>query len=244
MKRRDSIKTMVLGTVGSGLLVASTTSCETEPKAESTASTNETESGGYGRTPKEKERDAKLNAENFFSPTEMAQLAVLCNLILPADEKSGSAVDAEVPDFIEFMVKDIPEYQLPLRGGLMWLNHESSSRFDLSFVDAQEAQQKEILDDIAYPLKEGEEENHPMAYGIEFFNLIRNLTLTGFYTSEMGVLKDLEFKGNIPNIWDGVPEEVLKDHDVDYDPEWLAKCIDQSKRDVKAEWDDAGNLIS
>ena len=82
-----------------------------------------------------------------------------------------------------------------------------------------------------------------MAPGIKFFELMRNLTLTGYYTTRMG-MDDLGFVGNFPNTWDGVPEEVLKDHDVAYDPEWLAKCVDQSKREVIAEWDDQGNLLT
>ena len=72
---------------------------------------------------------------------------------------------------------------------------------------------------------------------------MRNLTLTGYYTTKMGI-DDLGYKGNIPNIWDGVPADVLKEHDVDYDEEWLAKCVDQDKREVIAEWDDKGNLLT
>ena len=67
--------------------------------------------------------------------------------------------------------------------------------------------------------------------------------MTGYYTSEMGI-KDLDYKGNQPNIWDGVPEEVLQKHGVSYDPEWIAKCVDQSQRGVTAERDDDGNLIT
>ena len=72
---------------------------------------------------------------------------------------------------------------------------------------------------------------------------MRNLTLTGYYTSKMGI-EDLGYKGNMPNVWDGVPEDVLAAHGLNYDPSWLAKCVDQSKRADIATWDDEGNLIS
>jgi hypothetical protein len=72
---------------------------------------------------------------------------------------------------------------------------------------------------------------------------MRNLTLTGYYTSKIGI-EDLGYKGNTPNVWDGVPEDVLAQHDVSYDAEWIEKCVDQSKRGIIAEWDEEGNLIS
>ena len=82
-----------------------------------------------------------------------------------------------------------------------------------------------------------------MRPGIQFFSLVRDLTMTGYYTTELG-FKELGYQGNSPNIWDGVPEKVLKRHGKQYDSEWLAKCVDQSKREVPAEWDDDMNLIS
>ena len=72
---------------------------------------------------------------------------------------------------------------------------------------------------------------------------MRNLTLTGYYTTRMG-LDDLGYKGNTPNVWDGVPEDILKAHGMSYDEAGLAKCVDQSTRGVVAKWDDDGNLIS
>ena len=56
--------------------------------------------------------------------------------------------------------------------------------------------------------------------------------------------RDLGYRGNTPNIWDGVPAEVLQKHNLSYEAEWLSKCIDQSRRDIQAEWDDDMNLIS
>jgi len=78
---------------------------------------------------------------------------------------------------------------------------------------------------------------------VNFFSLVRNLTMTGFYTSKIGI-EEIGYKGNQPNVWDGVPQDVLDQHGVAYDEEWLAKCVDQSQRGVIAEWDEDGNLIT
>ena len=234
MDRRSSLKTIILGTVGGSAIVSGATSCESpanvEPQEEQSALKT------YGRTPKEKERDAQLMAETFFNEQEMATITVLCGLILPADEKSGSAVDAEVPDFIEFVVKDMPHYQLSMRGGLMWLDHESNKRFETAFKDCTTAQQTEILDDIAYNAVLEENPNTPLAPGIKFFDLMRNLTVTGFYTAKEGVLKDLEYKGNVPNVWDGPPQEVLDKYGLSFDEKYMDLYITAEEREEIATW--------
>lgn len=239
MKRRDSLKTLLIGTIG-GATLGTTAGCK--PETATTTDTPETsEPGLYGRLPEEIERDKKVMAAEYLNEHELATIAVLCDIILPATDTAGSATDAEVPAFIEFIVKDIPTHQLPMRGGLMWLDIESNRRFNKAFKDCTPEEEVQIVEDIAYP---DPDNNKPeMAPGIKFFNLMRNLTLTGYYTTKMG-FDDLGYTGNYPNTWDGVPAEVLAKHEVDYDPEWLAKCVDQSKRMDIAEWDEEGNLVT
>ncbi len=82
-----------------------------------------------------------------------------------------------------------------------------------------------------------------MFEGVTFFNRMRNLVLTGYYTTRMGI-DDLGYKGNTPNSWDGVSADVLAKHGLAYDPVWLAKCIDQEKRAVVAVWDEEGRLVN
>lgn len=237
MDRRKSIKSMILGGVAGGLVLHG---CKPQAEAEDTGML-EGKSYNYGRRPAELEAIAKLEAETFFSEHEMDTIKVLCALILPANDQFGSATDAGSPEFIEFMAKDIPEMQTTLRGGLMWLDHQSNTEFGTEFKATDEARQKQLLDRIAFydatlPVSQQPPE-------IQFFSLMRNLTLTGYYTSKSGI-EDLGYKGNTPNVWDGVPEDVLSQHGVAYDPEWIAKCVDQSKRNVIAEWDEQGNLIT
>ncbi|MCR9133190.1 MAG: gluconate 2-dehydrogenase subunit 3 family protein [bacterium] len=235
MDRRESIKTMLIGALGTGALL---NGCG-PAKAERTKLQDVYDFSSYGRTAEEKQRDADLFAENFFTDHQFETVAVLCDLILPATDTAGSASDAHVPAFIDFMVKDAPSWQDDFQIGITWLDAYSKQKFGYDFVLLTHAQQMEIIEEIAYP-DNATEVTKP---GVDFYREIRNITLTGYYTTQMG-WDDLGYVGNRPNVWDGVPEEVLKKHGLEYEPEWLAKCVDQSKRDVTAEWDEDGNLIS
>jgi hypothetical protein len=237
MDRRESIKSIVLGSVAGGLALHGCKP-DTTPAVEEVT---QLEVPIYGRTPKEAEHNAKLMAEQFFNEHEMETLGVLCALILPANHNNPSAKDVGVPDFIEFIVKDIPSYQTPIRGGLMWLDHTSNNKFKVEFKSITEDQQKEILDAIAFPDIKKPQIEWPTEE--RFFNIMRNLTLTGYYTTKEGI-EDLGYKGNQFNIWEGVPDDVLEQHGVAYEPEWLAKCVDNNKRNDLAQWDDNGNLIT
>ena len=139
----------------------------------------------------------------------MKTISVLVDIIIPKDEHSGSATEAGVPDFIEFMAKDRPEWQTPLRGGLSWLDNQSKKRFGNDFIDVSEVQRIEIVEDIAFP----ERKKRGMSQGIAFFTLMRNLTASGFWSSKMGI-EDIGYMGNVPNLWDGPPDEVIRQYDL------------------------------
>lgn len=239
MDRRKSIKSIILGSVAAGGLAF--VGCEPGSKEETEAAIAQSAEKYFGRTPEEKELIDELNAEQFLNEHEMATIKVLCAVILPANDKFGSATDAGAPEFIEFMCKDFIPFQTPIRGGLMWLDHKCNTEFNKEFIACAPEQQHQILDLIAYydPIIPFDEQ--PLE--IQFFSLMRNLSLTGYYTSKMGI-EDLGYKGNMPNVWDGVPADVLAQHGVAYDEAWLAKCVDQSKRGDIAEWDENGNLLT
>ena len=219
MKRRDSIRAILVGTVASSVLVDACKTADEKANA-STDSSSAKPASTIDRTKVEAEIEAKLMAETFFTPHEMATITVLADIIIPKDEVSGSASEAGVPDFIEFIVKDMPSNKTPMRGGLRWLDLESSKRFQKAFVNCDSKQQIAIVDDIAYPEKAKPE----MKQGVAFFNLMRNLTATGFYTSEIGV-KDVGYVGNRPNQWNGVPDDVLKQYGLAYTEKELKECI-------------------
>ena len=161
-----------------------------------------------------------LSGEKFFSEHEMATIAILADIIIPKDDISGSATDAKVPGFIEFIVKDMPSHQTPMRGGLRWLDMQCLKKHEKPFKDCSSQQQIEMVDAIAYPEKAAPE----LKQGVAFFNLMRNLTATGFYTSEMGV-KDLGYAGNMVTQWNGVPEDVLKQYNLSYSEKELKECV-------------------
>jgi gluconate 2-dehydrogenase gamma chain len=223
MKRRDSIKAILVGTVASSVLVDACKTADEKANAPE-ASSSATPASTIDRTKVEAEIEAKLMAETFFTPHEMATITVLANIIIPKDEVSGSASEAGVPDFIEFIVKDMPQHKTPMRGGLRWLDLESSKRFQKAFKDCSTQQQIAVVDDIAYPEKAKPE----MKQGVAFFNLMRNLTATGFYTSEIGV-KDIGYMGNRPNQWNGVPDDVLKQYGLAYTEKELKECVSFDK---------------
>lgn len=237
MDRRKSLKSIVLGSVAGGLVL---NGCKPEG-TEKPAPVITAKPNSKWRTPEENRYIATLEDIRFFNDHERDTLTVLCDLILPGSDTYKSASDAEVVDFMEFMVKDIPTMQIDMRGGLMWLDQKSNAEFNKEFIAITPAQQKKILDEIAYYDPEVPQSERP--FEVNFFSMVRNLTMTGFYTSKMGI-EELGYKGNQPNVWDGVPEDVLRQHGVAYEEEWLAKCVDQSKREVIAEWDDKGNLLT
>ena len=200
MNRRDSLKAIGLTALSTTVLVGA---CRNSEEKEVTAKPEAT----AGREQWEIDREEKLKGETFFNKHEMATITVLVDIIIPKDNLSGSATDAKVPEFIEFIVKDIPDHQVPLRGGLKWLDIQCYNRFEKSFIDANAQQQISIIDEIAYPNKAKPE----MQAGVAFFNRMRSLTASGFYTTEIGV-KDIGYVGNTPNQWDGVPADVLQQY--------------------------------
>jgi hypothetical protein len=233
MDRRESLKSLLIGSVAGGLVASG---CTPETSEENTIID---QTPGYGRYPNEKNHDAEVQGSVFLNEHELETIAVLCDIILPSNANFGSASDAGVVEFIDFIVKDMPNHQLPVRGGIAWLDAHSNRTYGKVFKSLSNEDQLAICDAIAYP---GKTEPVLLA-GEKFFTRMRNLTLTGYFTSEMGV-KDLGYKGNTPGVWDGVPEEILAKHNLSYEPAWLAKCVDQSTRNDIAQWDDDGNLIA
>jgi gluconate 2-dehydrogenase gamma chain len=214
MDRRKYLKAMALGTVSTGVLLEGCAPAESKEAASSALTLN------YDRTPAELERYKKLMSEKFFDEHEMKTISVLADIIIPKDETSGSATDAGVPDFIEFIVKDMPQHQVPLRGGIKWLDLQCMRRFEKSFVECSQQQQIEIVDEIAYPEKAKPE----MQHGVAFFNKMRDLTACGFFTSKIGIA-DLGYAGNKPNKWDGVPQEVLDQYGLKYSDRELNESV-------------------
>lgn len=219
MDRRKSLKLIVTGAIAVPTVLAG---CKTETDDKKKAVVAAAEpTFNLDRSKVELKHEKELLAqEKFFTEQEMATLAILVDIIIPKDDISGSATEAKVPDFIEFIVKDMPAHQTPMKGGLRWLDMQCLKKHEKAFKNCNQSQQIEMIDAIAWP----EKAKPDMSQGVKFFNLLRNLTATGFYTSAIGV-KDLGYAGNIPNQWNGVPDDVLKQYELAYSEKEMKECV-------------------
>jgi hypothetical protein len=220
MDRRNSLKAIALGTIGGAVLLDA---CKTGDNKKDAATRLVADGFTLDRQPEEVEQYDKVVSSTFFTQHEMETITILADIIIPKDEVSGSASDAKVPEFIEFIVKDMPSHQTPMRGGLRWLDLRATKLFGKSFKQCSEADRIKLVDEIAYPKKAKPE----VAQGVAFFNLMRDLTATGFYTSKIGVA-DIGYMGNQPNQWNGVPDEVLQQYGVAYTEKENKECVKYS----------------
>jgi gluconate 2-dehydrogenase gamma chain len=187
MSRRSMLELMVLGTIATACNGAERTATGSKAGAD----TARAATGSYQPT--------------VFTPHEWDTVNVLVDIIIPRDERSGSATDARVPEFMDRILVLYPEDSLPIRGGLAWLDHECADRFGRPFVQCTTNERHAVLDDIAWPSRAKPE----FSQGVAFFNRFRDFTATGFFSSKMGVA-DLQYQGNtyVPQ-WTGCPPEAL-----------------------------------
>ncbi|MDX2208028.1 MAG: gluconate 2-dehydrogenase subunit 3 family protein [Gemmatimonadales bacterium] len=145
-------------------------------------------------------------APKVYTAHEWATVRMLVDYIIPKDDRSGSATDALVPEFMDTILDLEPGMRTAHRGGLAWLDHEMRERTGADFVSATDAERRELLDLIAFPRTAPAELTH----GVQWFNSFRDLTATGFYTSEIGV-NDLGYTGNTHvGEWTGCTDEAYR----------------------------------
>ena len=197
MRRRDALKIL--------LAAPAATFTWTEAEAVQAAAAAQTARAAATAT-------AKPFVPKFFTASEFKLVRTLADIIIPKDERSGSASDVGVPEFMDFMMIDQPTRQVAMRGGLAWLDVECQERYDKIFVDCTDAERTAVLDDIAWPAKAKPELRH----GVAFFNSFRDLTAGGFWTTKVGI-EDLQYLGNRSVArWNGCPPEALKKLGVSY----------------------------
>jgi gluconate 2-dehydrogenase gamma chain len=179
ISRRDVLKNLAVGAAGGSVLQmipaeAAELAHRMVQKEKSAAST-----GKY--------------APKYFSAHQYETLKVLCDFIIPKDEKSGGAIEAGAPEFIDLLTSENEHYQLTLGGGLMWLDNFCTDRFEQTFVQCTPEEQKEVLDWIAY--RKNGASDATLRQGVAFFAFLRQFTCDGFYTSKIGIA-DLQYIGN------------------------------------------------
>ena len=134
------------------------------------------------------ERAAAENQDytpKLFSAHFYKTLQLLCQTIIPPDVEAKGAIEAGAPEFIDLITSANNDYQVALGGGLMWLDNTCIDRYGMAYLDCTPAQQKEILDLIAY--RKNFKKDPSLGQGIEFFGFLRKLTADGFFTSEIGI---------------------------------------------------------
>ena len=179
LSRRDVLKNLMIGaSAGSGLRMIPLEAAE---HAHRMISEERAQTPGGAYTPK------------FFHPQAWQTLRSLCQTIIPPDEQAGGALEAGAPEFIDLLTSENHDYQLTLGGGIAWLDSACNDRYGKAFLECAAAQQKEVLDLIAY--RENARKDPALGPGAEFFSLLRDLTTDGFFTSEIGI-KYLEYIGN------------------------------------------------
>ena len=142
-------------------------------------------------------------APKYFTAKQYETLTSLCDTIIPKDEKSGGAVEAGAPEFIDLLTSENLEFQNRLGGGLMWLDSYCLDRSGKLYMETTPEQRKEIIELIAY--RKNAKANPELHQGVAFFAFLRNMTCDGFYTSKIGI-EDLQYIGNVTRSeWPGCP---------------------------------------
>jgi gluconate 2-dehydrogenase gamma chain len=179
ISRRDILRSLTMGAVASSVLRVIPAEAAEYAHHMVAAEKAAAPAGAY--TPK------------FFSVRDYKTLQALCQTIIPADADSGGAIEAGAPEFIDLLTSENPKFQLKLGGGLMWLDATCTDRYEKTYLECTPAQQKEILDLIAY--RKNAETNPGLSQGVEFFSFLREMTADGFFTSQIGI-KYLGYVGN------------------------------------------------
>lgn len=211
MSRRQALKAMALGGVGTlaggALLSGGATGCSKAPESASLSAAGTPLPGPIVDPLRAAPGQEALRSwkRQFFTSHEYETIRQLCNLILPADEHSGNAEDANVPNFIDFIMTEYPSDRVAMRGGLRWLDLRCVRDYGQQFIACRDEQKTDLLDKIAWP----SEVEPGYEAGAMFFTLVRNYTSTGFWSSKMG-MQDIGYIGNVPNHWMGPPESELR----------------------------------
>ncbi|MEE2777908.1 MAG: gluconate 2-dehydrogenase subunit 3 family protein [Acidobacteriota bacterium] len=161
------------------------------------------------------EQPATSERSQAFLEHEWRLLRLLAETIIPADERSGSALEAGAPEFIGLLASNNDELRRILSAGMLWLDHESTSRYGAVFVEAADRDRTELLDLLAAKVVEEDpgyegivdsieyagfhhyttEPRGQLGPGVRFFSWVRRLVVDAFYTSPIG-MADVDYQGN------------------------------------------------
>ena len=179
ISRRDLLKTLAVAVPGGSAL--SLIPLQAAEHAHAIVKEEKAQSPGGQYVPK------------FFTAEQYKTLRALCQAIIPADDQAGGAIEAGAPEFIDLLTSENEEYQRRLGGGLIWLDATCNQRYGKAYLEIPPEKQKDVLDLIAH--RESMDKDSSLRTGVHFFEFLRNLTLDGYFTSEIGI-KYLQYIGN------------------------------------------------
>jgi hypothetical protein len=179
VSRRDALKG--LAGIGASLPVLNTNLL---------ASDHDHDHGSHGHAAKTAQKKSPYKAK-FFNADQMALIARISELIIPTDDHSKGAIEAEVPEFTDLMISEASaEIKKTWTDGLAAMDKLSQTRNGATFIKATKDQQIAILTEIS------KNEARPQTLEERFFRAIKNMTIDGYYTSRIGIHEELKYKGN------------------------------------------------
>jgi hypothetical protein len=151
---------------------------------------------------------AQITAVGPYTPKalgthEYQTLLRLTDFIIPIDNNKPGAVQAGVPGWIDALLAVNADLAARYADGLGWIDRTMRQRHGAAFLDAVHVQQTGLLDDIAFEKNRSVE----LAPGIDFFVLLRRMTVDGFYTSPIGQ-RDI-YPGNDARAEFTVPQDAI-----------------------------------
>lgn len=181
LTRREAIKT-----IGAGVGVIATL-----PVLGGSAAAQELAAHEHSHNTAQATATAKAQPLKFFTEEENRTVVEMSERIIPADEHSPGAKAAGVGQYIDLVISESPDVtKQTWREGLAAINTMSRGKFGKPFADSTVDQQIELLKEIS------KNERSPQTAEEKFFRTIKYATADGYYTSEVGIHKELHYKGN------------------------------------------------
>lgn len=143
----------------------------------------------YGQTVHE--HGAPQSPNRFLNEADFNTVARITDLIIPATDTPGAA-QAGVPEYIDYVISRESQHQSVIADGLRWLDSQAKERGTARFLELDERGQLSILE----PLCEAADSENSPGRNVQFFALIKRLTADGYYTSRVGLIDELGYKGN------------------------------------------------
>ena len=180
INRRDALKTLSAAGAGAATLPLWVTTLVEAAEARAAAS-----------APSGAAQPASAITESVFTQAQHDTVDLLSELIIPETDTAGGR-QARVVDFIDAILSDAPDPERDrFLDGLQWLDERSGDLFGATFAAASPEQQTALLTILGSP----ENDTPADRTGVEFFQAMKSLTVTGYYTSRIGMLQELDDNG-------------------------------------------------